>query len=117
MAAAGLSDRMQGFLKRWSDPARPGVLPRDGFVTLPWTEYYRYVGLMDQGFVKIDMGAVISKIGASNGYMDHEVEYEWYLKFYDGSLLHLFYKVGCSDLLYIRGVDCKAVGLTRSVLF
>jgi hypothetical protein len=112
-----LSERMQGFMKRWADPGRPAVLPREGYVTLPWTEYYRYVGLVDQGFMGVSRDYVSTRIGAPNGYMDNEIEYEWYLKFYDGSLLHLFYKVGCSDLLYIRGVDCKAVGLARSVLF
>jgi hypothetical protein len=107
---------MQGFMKRWSDPARPVILPKEGFVTLPWTEYYRFAGMSYQGFMKVDKDILISKIGSANGYSDNEVECEWYLKFYDGSLLHLFYKRG-DDLLYIHGVDCKAVGLARKAVF
>jgi hypothetical protein len=92
------------------------VLPKEGFVALPWTEYYRFVGMSYQGFMKVDKDTLVSKIGSSNGYSDNEVECEWYLKFYDGSLLHLFYKWG-DDLLYIHGFDCKAVGLARKCIF
>ena len=112
-----LSERMQGFIKRWSDPTRPTILPKQPiFVTHSWFDYWKFTGLSYQGFMNITPESVTGKIGANNGYKDCECECEWYVRFSDGARLHLFYKVG-DPLLYIHGSDSSAITYARSILF
>jgi hypothetical protein len=112
-----MSARMQGFIKRWSDPNRPTILPKQSiFLTHPWVDYWKFTGLSYQGFMNMTPAVVTSKIGASNGYRDWETECEWYVKFSDGTRLHMFYKVD-DPLLYIHGTDSSAITRARSILF
>ena len=109
------SARIQSFMNRWADPSRPKLLPKETFVTCPWVDYRQFTGLSYQGFMNITKEAVTAKIGSSNGYKDHDTESEWYIKFTDGTRLHLFYKTG-DPLLYIHGVDCTSISYARSIL-
>lgn len=110
------STRLQSFMNRWADPTRPKLLPKETFVTLPWSDYWQFIGLTYQGFMNKTPEYVTGKIGVSNGYKDKSIEKEWYIKFHDGTKVHIFYNHG-DPLLYVHGVDSTAITYARKVLF
>ena len=124
-----LSERMKGFMKRWSDPGRPVLLPKEpmpelltkeppkfSFMTCPWTEYYLFISVWYQGFMNLTVEQVTEKIGAPNGYSDGEILCEWYIRCSTGDTMIFRYMRG-DPLMHIYGKDFVAITNARKILW